>query len=146
MKIQLNKTRFAVIDKKDFPLIKDKNWCLHKSRGRFYAACWDKNNRRILMHCFILGKTNKGYEIDHINGDGMDNRRINLRVCTHSQNMLNMKITSRNTSGYKGVHFHKKLNKWRARICVNGRKICLGVFSDIKEAAKAYSSFSKTLA
>jgi len=77
-------------------------------------------------------------EIDHINGDKLDNRRENLRSATRSQNKMNSGKPKNNTSGYKGVCWYKRGNKWRAQIGINGKLKHLGYFEDKEEAAKAY--------
>lgn len=136
MRIKLNKNKFALVDKSDFQSLSKHRWCLHTSRGREYAAYWIEGNRRVLMHRFILGTPLKRLEIDHINGNGLDNRRKNLRFCTHSENMLNM-----NRGKHKGVFWIPKLKKWRARIQIDGKKIHLGVFNRIQDAILAYHNF-----
>jgi len=78
-------------------------------------------------------------DIDHINQVKYDNRRVNLRACTRSQNAVNRGIQSNNTSGYKGVFWHNKNKKWRATINHKGKLFSLGCFDDIKEAAKAWN-------
>jgi hypothetical protein len=79
--------------------------------------------------------------IDHINGDGRDNRVANLRQANYSQNSQNRrKISRRCASQYKGVGFSKKMKKWRAQICFGGRKKHLGYYSDKAEAARAYDA------
>ena len=88
------------------------------------------------MHREILN-TPEGLDTDHINGDGLDNRRENIRVSTKSQNQANRRnLQSNNTSGFKGVDFHR--GKWRAQIKVDGRKIDLGSFDTPDEASGAY--------
>ena len=77
-------------------------------------------------------------EIDHINGNKADNRIENLREATHSQNMTNVKKYTSNTSGYKGVYFHKPREKWYARIKFNKKFIHLGVFDCPKKAYEEY--------
>ncbi len=89
------------------------------------------------LHHLILPKK-KGFEVDHINRDVMDNRRENLRYVTSSQNGMNRGMMKSNTSGYRGVTWDKKTEKWRARIGLNGKQIWLGYFDDIEEAATAY--------
>jgi len=73
-------------------------------------------------------------DLDHINGNGEDNRFCNLRLATHAQNMQNMKIPKHNTSGHVGVFFEKFTQKWRAQIDVNGKSLRLGRFKTIEEA------------
>ena len=80
-------------------------------------------------------------EIDHINHDGLDNRRSNLRICSHLQNGRNVLIQRNNKSGFKGVSFYKtkKKNPWQAQIRSNGKKIHIGYSPTRLEAAKAYN-------
>jgi hypothetical protein len=79
-----------------------------------------------------------GLEIDHIDRDGLNNRRENLRVSTPSQNSQNSRKNSLNTSGFKGVFFQKGLGKWRAQIKTNGKRKSLGCFLSPEEAHEAY--------
>lgn len=81
--------------------------------------------------------------VDHINGDRVDNRSANLRVCTRGQNLCNRGKTSLNTSGYKGVVFHQK--KWKAQIGFQGRHRYIGVFDTQEEAHIAYCAKAKEL-
>lgn len=76
--------------------------------------------------------------IDHINGDKSDTRIINLRECDRSQNLQNTKKRTDNTSGYKGVSWHKQLQRWAVRACINGKYKHLGLFHDIEEARQCY--------
>jgi len=89
------------------------------------------------MHRLLLG-TLPGLEPDHINGDGCDNRRCNLRFCTHSQNIMNKRKRLGCSSIYKGVSWRKARRKWAAYIRVDGRLKHLGYFGDESEAARAY--------
>lgn len=79
--------------------------------------------------------------VDHINGDRKDNRRRNLRLVSNSCNMQNQKINTRNTSGFKGVYFHRATGKWQAAICVNGRRVHLGTHNTPLDAALARITF-----
>jgi hypothetical protein len=89
------------------------------------------------MHRLIMG-AEPGQEIDHINGNGLDNRKENLRVATRKENQQNRHITWGNST-YKGVYWEKQKNKWRARIFVSGKCVHLGFFLTEKEAAVAYN-------
>ena len=89
------------------------------------------------MHRWITGPP-RGIEIDHINQNKLDNRRENLRLSTRSKNMHNAKMSTLNTSGHKGVHWSKSNKKWQVRIRVEGKRINLGYFDKIEEAAIAY--------
>lgn len=77
-------------------------------------------------------------DIDHINGIKSDNRFCNLREASRGQNMMNIGVKRHNTSGYKGVSFYSKTGKWKAQIQHQGKKMGLGYFDDVKEAAEAY--------
>jgi hypothetical protein len=93
-----------------------------------------------------LEPTNKSLNdllVDHINGNGLDNRRANLRLATSAQNNYNRRITSRRTSKYKGVDYHASKRAYRARITVDKKKIFLGHFPDESSAARAYDVAAK---
>ena len=90
------------------------------------------------MHKMIM-QPPKGYQVDHINGDRFDNRRSNLRLCTVSQNCANRTSRIKPRSGYRGITWHPTTQKWRACIKVNQKKISLGLYFDIKQAALAYN-------
>lgn len=99
---------------------------------------WVVNGKynQVYMHQIVIGKAPKGLYIDHINGNPLDNRKENLRICTYQQNAFNRAKKIKGSSKYKGVHIHK--NKWRARISFNGYRPSLGLFNSQEEAARAY--------
>lgn len=141
--IQLTKGKSALVDDEDYELLSKYRWCATRGRNTWYAwrhSYHDGNIETIAMHRLILAAPD-GLEVDHIDGDGLNNTRSNLRLATRSQNLHNGKRLKNNTSGYKGVHWVKytlHAGKWRSRIYVGGRAIHLGVFADREEAAKAY--------
>lgn len=140
----------AVIDAADVPLVSGVNWYAKvyrrgdRSVWNVYAA---SKERRLgkqsvrYMHRIIAG-TPPSAQTDHIDGNGINNRRSNLRDATPSQNMHNQRISAANTSGAKGVYFNKATGKWQAQIHLGGKKHYLGRFSSVAEAAAAYSSAS----
>lgn len=85
------------------------------------------------------------HQVDHINGIRSDNRSENLREATSSQNKMNSKVRCDNSSGYKGVSFHKASNLWRANIRLNGKQRCIGYFKTAEEANAAYQKASEEL-
>lgn len=143
--IELTQNKKAIVDDEDFEYLNQWKWHI-KNNGRkkvYYAVrgIWDNernNNRFVRMHREIL-KASKDLEIDHINGNGLDNRRCNLRICNGTQNKGNIKMWENNTSGYKGVGYMKKLKKWRARIHFENKEFHLGLFETPQDAARAYN-------
>jgi hypothetical protein len=81
--------------------------------------------------------------VDHINHDGLDNRRANLLLCTFAENCRNTRRTARATSIYKGVHWHKGTQKWAAAIRFENKTYHLGYFDDECAAAKAYDKAAR---
>lgn len=139
-KITLTKKKFAIVDDNDFESINKYKWCFS---GRNYAIRRVGNSRKntkiILMHRQIMSVP-KGMITDHINGNGLDNRRINLRICTNIQNLQNQSLRSDNTSGYKGVCWDKKRNAFMSYINISGVRKYLGRFKSIIDAKNAYNS------
>jgi hypothetical protein len=126
----------ALVDDEDFDAVSAGGKWYAKPRHRtFYAARnhWlNGKSIHVQMHGLITGLN----FVDHANGDGLDNRRVNLRVADRSQNMMNRAMNLNNKSGFKGVH--KDKTRWRAGIQVDRRRISLGGFATPEEAARAY--------
>jgi hypothetical protein len=92
------------------------------------------------MHVAImLPRIELGVKVDHLDGDGLNNQRSNLRLATQAQNLLNRGPQRNNCSGFKGVSWHKGAGKWTANISVNGSRRYLGVFDGVLDAAAAYN-------
>lgn len=139
-KIRLRNGKHAIISKEDYDLVTKYTWSYNRNG---YATSTKRITKRryetIYMHRLIMGlKKGDGKIVDHINGDGLDNRRSNLRVCTKRQNQQNQRTRHRGVSKYKGVGYYKRDEKWRARIVVNGEDTELGKFDTELEAALAY--------
>jgi hypothetical protein len=137
--ISLTKDQFALVDDEDFEWLNQWKWCANKFQNRWYAYRGTKKPKMhtILMHRFIMGAT-KGQEIDHKDGNGLNNTRNNLRFCEHYQNLFNKKGNIISVSKYKGVSLHRRDKLWRARIQINGKQRTIGYFKDEKKAAEAY--------
>jgi hypothetical protein len=141
-KLKLSQGKFAVVDDEDYEELAKYKWRAQKGGYTFYAVrssyLKDGKHNVILMHRVILDAP-KGMFVDHINGDGLDNRRCNLRLCTHAENIRNSKTRRDNTSGYKGVYLLKHDRKWCACLSVNGVTRHLGRFTTPEAAARAYN-------
>lgn len=140
-RVELTQGLFALVDAVDFENVSKFKWCAHKERQKFYAVtnvpeneikCFGKT--QIRMHQLILGAAS----IDHINGNGLDNRRCNIRICTSAQNNSNRR-KMKGSSVFKGVYFDRDKNKWVAQIKKNRRPFYLGSFKSESDAAVAYN-------
>lgn len=144
--IPLTQGKFAIVDADLYDELSKYNWYLNSSKTLQYACRAVKINgkyKHIYMHRHIL-KATKGQEIDHINGRGLDNRIVNIRFCTHLQNLRNRAKCKKcyyTTSKYKGVHWSKSHRRW----CVQVKHKFVGYFKIEKEAAKAYDKVAKEL-
>lgn len=135
-----NTNNYTIIDKEDYEKVKD--YCWYERPDHYVLAPFTKNKRKkgysihARLHRLIMNAP-KNKMVDHINGNPLDNRKCNLRICTSAQNSRNAKMNCNNTSGYKGIYWVEKLHKWRAEIKINYVKKNLGVFSEITDAIDA---------
>ncbi len=144
-KIYLSNGNFVLVDAEDYDFLSQWKWKENKGRAMRNkhvgtVGNWRDGKRKdmaVLMHRVIMDAP-KGMDVDHINGNALDNRRSNLRVCTHAQNRANSKRSENNTSGYKGVSWDKKSSIWYTSAKYKGKTINLGRFVNIIDAAKAY--------
>lgn len=124
-----NKVAEAIVNKDDYNLIKEYKWCLDKNG-------YVKNSKQEYLHRIITRETI--LYVDHINGNKLDNRKSNLRVCSNADNLKNrVKLPSNNTSGILGVRYRSDRSKWYAEIQVNNKKMCLGSYIDKEDAIRA---------
>ena len=151
--VPLTQGYFATIDADDVPIVGGFNWQALVARRAdgsvrtVYAVRTERTNgrsRAVLMHR-VIGRTPDGFDTDHRDGNGLDNRKANLRTATEAQNSQNARISTRNTSGARGVSWYKKRAKWQAQITAHGKHTFLGYFDTIKEAADAYTVASAGL-
>jgi hypothetical protein len=165
-RIKLTRGLYAKVDPEDYPRLARYKWYATSSKNnKIYAErtvwCRGRKKRNILMHREVLFGTNPKSEflkpkqtqnsndknskllVDHINGDGLDNRKANLRTATPRQNAWNSRAYGK--SRYKGIWQVKETGKWCARIKVNGKVRNLGRFSDEVEAAKAYDRAARKM-
>jgi hypothetical protein len=142
--VPISRGLFALVDDVDYESISKHVWTAQGTRraGMFYAARYE-GKKYIYMHRAILG-LKSGQLCDHINGDGLDNRRENIRKCDTRQNNQNSrKPISGKTSIYKGVSYDKASRKYYACIRVDGKSKRLGLYSSEIDAAKAYDAAAK---
>lgn len=150
--IPLTQSKHALVDDEDFDWLSKKKWCasnvaMSKNNASPEWYAWrtervDGKRRMVCMHQ-VLAKEMGADKVDHINNDGLDNRRENLRDATCAQNNRNTKLRIDNTSGYKGVHLMGNSKKWVASICVNRVKKYLGSFPSKIHAARAYDAAAR---
>lgn len=145
--IPLTKGKCAVIDEPDFALVGHVRW--HAICGKVTRTHWSAHRvlwhhgPHVAMHRVIIGAL-PGQEVDHVNRNGLDNRRANLRICSHRNNTRNRLSGMRKTSQFHGVSWHAARSKWRAVIAVvapgaDGARHChLGYFDNEADAARAY--------
>ena len=139
--ISLPQDKVTIVDEYDYDWLNQWKWhCDKKDYVIAYDGGGRKNARYIRMHRVITNVSNN-LQVDHINGDTLDNRRCNLRICTNQQNHRN-KSKNFGNSLYKGVAWHKKAKKWEAYIKYN-KKNHLGLFLTQEEAALAYNIAAK---
>lgn len=141
--IQLSKGKFATVDEEDFEYLNQWKWYVNSDgyavrSERFKTESGRISTRTIRMHR-VIAQAPPTYEVDHKFGDRLDNRKQNLRICTQSENCMNKTLSSKNSSGFKGIMWHKRNLRWIARIKVNGKLIHLGSFTCKIQAAKAYN-------
>lgn len=138
--IPLTQGLVALIDEADFDLIAARKWYAARSTQTSYAL-----NRRdcetVSMHRFLLAPA-PGQHVDHINGNGLDNRRSNIRLCTPSQNMANSR---RPKDALRQRGTRKLGNSWVATVKFQGKAIHAGCFATPEEAARAYDAKAREL-
>jgi hypothetical protein len=148
--IQLTKGFIALVDDADYERVSAHKWraLVDRRRGKVYAVRKTRgphhSRRSVYLHREILNVTDPNVKVDHRNGDGLDNRRENLRACSTAQNNMNSgKRRDAQSSRYKGVCWHKRYGKFQAEIKLNGRSKYLGMFTDQIEAALAYDAAAR---
>lgn len=140
-RVPLTRGKFALVDDEDFEWLNQWKWYCEPHRQTFYAVrrirLSGNKRKTIRMHRLILDAP-EGVLVDHKHGNGLDNRRFEIRLATHSENGFNRGKTVNNSSGLKGAYWQKQINRWYSRITVNKKNIYLGTFSTAREASEAY--------
>lgn len=135
--IPLTQNACAIVDPEDFGLLDEHKWWLRATSEHLRYAARKENGKMIYMHREILN-TPAGMHTDHINGNGLDNRKSNLRICTPTQNQHNSIKWANTSSRFKGVSWKKSARKWEAYIRINKKLIHLGHYNSEIKAAEAY--------
>lgn len=141
--IRLTQGMFAIIDEEYYESVSKYIWYAIKDKNTYYARSYilsNSNRIPIRLHNFIMNSTKM---VDHINGNGLDNRRGNLRFCTNMENMQNSKPMRGKSSKYKGVSLFTRYGKFAAQIRVSGVPTVIGYYDDEIDAAIAYDNKAK---
>lgn len=144
MQIPLQKGLYALVDPFWYELLSPVNW--HRTTQGYVELSVKIHGKSKFckMHRLIMG-ANADMEVDHINGNKLDNRTVNLRLCTSKNNSWNTMSHRDSTSRHKGVSFDKTRQKWMAQICCHGKNKYLGRFSSEEAAARAYDATARRL-
>lgn len=129
----------VLMDVEDVQILVDYTWYKHhnKNNNTIYMRGWNKNTRKKEMMHRVIIKAEKGKQVDHINGNTLDNRKSNLRICNHAENIRNRGQRKNSNTKHKGVF--KSGKKWGANIGYENNRYYLGVFETQKEASLAYN-------
>jgi phosphotransferase system IIB component len=140
--IPLTQGYSAIVDDDDYPFLAGYKWHVSFSGGFKVKYAVRTNKKQIVrMHRQLLNVTDPTVQVDHVDRDGLNNCRTNLRIATAAQNAINRGPDAENKSGYKGVH--RTNGKWKAQIGVGYRKIHGGYYDDPVAAAIAYDNLAK---
>ena len=145
--IRMSGGHVAKIDACDLAVASAFGWAAMVKPRTVYAYRTERvgeKKRTIYLHRVIMGVP-QGLQVDHVDGDGLNNCRSNLRLATESQNQCNRRLQQNNASGFKGVYWDAKRGKWRSEIRKLGKKLHLGRFDTPQEAHHAYSAASAEL-
>jgi hypothetical protein len=140
--IELTQGKIAIVDDEDFESLSKFRWFACKGKNTFYAKRYagrvNGKQRMIWMHREILGLKPGDPDVDHRDGNGLNNQKKNLRKVTNSENAMNKRNQRGSLSEFKGVCWDKSRNKWKAQIHIDGKLNFLGYFDKEEDAARAY--------
>ena len=136
-----------LVDDDDYERVNEHKWWVssHQNKRGDEICYAERTDKKESLHRFIMNVSDPKIQVDHINHDGLDNRKSNLRICTNKQNQLNKHKYVDTSSQYKGVCWHKGAQKWCCSACVNGKGKFLGYFTSEIEAAHTYDNYVKNL-
>ena len=142
--LELTFGKFAIIDAADYDRVKDFKWCTVQKDSTFYAKTLRTNGSHLSLHRLITNAP-KHLVVDHINHNGLDNRKTNLRLCTPAQNQQNARPRTGGTSRHKGVHWDKRRKKYIVQVGHRSKRYNLGGFENEDDAGRAYDKKAKEL-
>lgn len=143
--IQLTQGKVALVDDEDYDYLMQWKWCAHKVYNTYYASRKYTKSKNPLEGSCMHWRIMNGKMIDHIDGNGLNNQKSNLRFCTNSQNQMNMRSNINSTSKYKGVCWKTRDKIWVAQIKLNQKVKHIGSFKNEEDAARAYDAKAKEL-
>lgn len=140
--IPLTRGQHAIVDEEDYANLIGWNWYAEKSENTYYAVrTFHIDGKKVNMRMHrVVNNTPDGLFTDHINGNGIDNRKCNLRAVTHQDNMINCARWKAGSSKYRGVSWHKHSKKWYAQITVDYKNLYIGAFATEYDAHIAYEA------
>jgi len=142
--IKLTRGQVALVDDDDYDrVINAGKWCAFKTEDRFYATrniIINGKRTMQLMHRFIMGDNPEKPQIDHRDGNGCNNQRLNMNHCSNQENCMNQRKIKNCSSKYIGVYWDKSRQKWQAYLRIDGKKKHLGRFDIEEDAARAYDA------
>ncbi len=141
--IPLTRGYFAIVDAADYDWLSQYKWTAIVCGNSVYPVRND-HGHSVLMHRQIMQPA-PGEVVDHIDGNGLNQRRANMRCCSQGQNLLNRKAWTAKKSKYKGVRWSKRSRKWIAEITLHGKRQWLGTFEKEEDAARAYDRRAREL-
>lgn len=137
---------FVEVDDDDFDTLSQVRWFADRKANHTYAArynCQVKPKKWVMMHRLLI-QAPDDMQVDHIDGNGLNNKRANLRLVTMAENAQNARLRKDNKCGFRGVHYDTHIRWWRARIGYGGKFFHLGIFHSAEEAAQAYDDAART--
>ncbi|MHC4216612.1 MAG: HNH endonuclease [Planctomycetota bacterium] len=143
-RIELSWGKWAIVDAEDYEMLKRYKWLALEKGRSLYAKTYHLNGKSLHMHRLIMNAPS-GLVVDHINHNGLDNRKSNLRLCTRLENQRNARPSRGGSSKYKGVCWHKASKQFAVQISFEGKRLWLGYFKDETDAAKAYDKKAREL-
>ena len=145
--IPLTQNKFALVDDSDYAELSKHNWHARKDLNTFYAQRKEKvNGAWVIVHMHrVIAETPSDMKTDHIDGDGLNNQRSNLRVVTHQQNMMNMRKRKDNTSGITGIYWREKWKNWEVNFNYKNKYYYGGAWKTIEDAKAALDKMRKDL-